>query len=64
MTLIDEKIIGGKRYIKLAGLSTETPPSGEDIAMGSEFLEVDTGATQYYNATAGSWAVPTPADAS
>ena len=69
MTLIDEKIIDGKRYIKMAGVSDDTPPTGDDIATGSEFFEIDTGSTQYYDAATSSWAAPssgdqTPADAS
>ena len=64
MTLIDERIIGDQRYIKLAGLSDDTPPTGDDIATGSEFFEIDTGATQYYDAATSTWAAPTPADAS
>ena len=43
---------------KLRGLSTDTKPAA---ANGSEFLEMDTGDTYYYDADSSAWVKPTPA---
>lgn len=40
-------------YKEIAGTSSETKPT--DVAMGSVFLEVDTGDVFVFNETAGSW---------
>lgn len=47
--LLDDNVL----YAKIAGLSTDTKPTG--LAMGSEFLEVDTGDKYLYNETSGEW---------
>ena len=49
------------KYVKFADLSTDTKPTGS-YATGSEFFEVDTGTTYYYDedGDAGSeWVDPT-----
>ena len=48
--------IGGKTYYEYAGLSTDSKPTGQDIATGSLFLEVDTGDVYAYDETStGTW---------
>ena len=57
----DEYLDGTVKYVKFAGLSTDTKPTGS-YATGSEFFEVDTGTTYYYDedGDAGSeWVDPT-----
>ena len=44
----------GKRYVELAGLSTETKPEA-DIAAGSWFHEVDTGKVLAFNEADAEW---------
>lgn len=54
MRTLEGKILDGNvLYAKIAGLSTDTKPTG--LAMGSEFLEVDTGDKYLYNETSGLW---------
>ena len=54
MRTLEGKLLNGNvLYAKIAGLSTETKPTG--LAMGSEFREVDTGDTYTYNETSGEW---------
>lgn len=47
--------IGGKTYYEYAGLSTDTKPTGSDIATGSLFLEVDTGDVYAYDEVGATW---------
>jgi len=52
----------GVHYCEFRGLSTDTKPTGSSICTGSEFFEIDTGKTYYYDeeADAGSeWVDPT-----
>lgn len=44
----------GKRYVEIAGTSTETKPTG-DFLSGSIFVEVDTGKVYFYNASGSTW---------
>ena len=37
------------------GKSTEQKPSGDDLATGSMFIELDTGTTKYYDADSETW---------
>ena len=54
MRTLEGKLLDGNvLYAKIAGLSTDTKPTG--LAMGSEFLEVDTGDKYLYNETSGDW---------
>ena len=54
MRTLEGKLLDGNvLYAKIAGLSTDTKPTG--LAMGSEFLEVDTGDKYLYNETSGTW---------
>lgn len=48
------------RFLRLAGLSTDTKPTGNDIATGSVFEEVDTGDKYYFveSGDSGSWVIP------
>lgn len=46
--IYDEYLDGTARYAKFAELSTDTKPTGS-YATGSEFFEVDTGDTYYYD---------------
>jgi hypothetical protein len=41
----------------MRGLSTDTKPT--NVPNGSEFLEMNTGKTYYFNETAGAWVDPT-----
>lgn len=43
--------------LKLRGLSTDDKPV--NVPNGSEFFEMDTKATYYFNEAAGSWVDPT-----
>ena len=46
---------GGKQYVELAGLSTDTKPK-DNLVTGSLFLEVDTGDVYAFDETgSGSW---------
>ena len=49
MTLITDN--GG--YVEYAGLHTDSKPAG--VAMGSIFVEVDTGDVYFYNADGETW---------
>ena len=54
--LKEDYIMGDISYHEYAGLSTDTKPTGGNIATGSMFVEVNTGKVFLYNsaATAGS----------
>lgn len=41
-------------YVELSGLSTDSKPT-DGIAMGSIFVEVDTGKVFFFNASASTW---------
>ena len=43
-----------KRYVEIAGTSTETKPTGAFLT-GSIFVEVDTGKVYFYNASGSTW---------
>ena len=54
MRTLEGKLLDGNvLYAKIAGLSTDTKPTG--LAMGSVFTEVDTGYEYLYNETSGEW---------
>ena len=46
---------GGKKYFELAGLSTDTKPTGNLYATGCLFLEVDTGDVFAYDEEGNEW---------
>ena len=58
MRTIKCEILDTTNYVKIAGLSTDNKPTG-NYAMGSEFFEVDTGTTYYYNEDNAEWVDPT-----
>ena len=46
----------GKKYVEMAGLSTDAKPTRKIYATGSLFMEVDTGDMYAYDETSGgSW---------
>lgn len=45
---------GGKQYVEMAGLSTDTKQDSNFIT-GSLFLEVDTGKVYVYDEVSGTW---------
>lgn len=50
---IDSHVVKGNvRYMEYAGLSTDTKPTGSNIATGSLFHEVDTTKVYAYNESA------------
>lgn len=51
---IVERIVGNKRYIVSAGLSTDAKPT-DDIITGSRFLEVNTGVVCSFDEESQSW---------
>lgn len=52
-----ERIIeGNKKFVKCAGLSTDTKPT-KDIVTGSMAAEVDSQKIYMFNAAAGEWVV-------
>lgn len=63
MRIIEQQKLKEKTYYGWAGTSSESKPTdadistdrSDDIAMGSYFLEVDTGDVYLYNETAGTW---------
>lgn len=55
MLILDEKIIGTSRYLKIACLSSDTLPDDDDIALGSEAYEVDTAKKYLYNSSTKAW---------
>lgn len=60
-TLYRDYIEWNKSYCKLAGLSTDTKPV-DGIVTGSEFFEVNTGKTYYFDEegdTGSEWVDPT-----
>ena len=59
MDILYDRILNNNRHlIKVAGLSTETPPTtrgGVLLASGSQFLQVDAGIIQTFDGTNGTW---------
>lgn len=59
MDYLYDRIIDGNRHlVRVAGLSTESPPTtrnGEKLASGSQFWQVDTGLLQMFDSTNGQW---------
>ena len=45
----------GMTYAEFSGLSTDEKPVTTDLATGSVFLEVDTGAAFFYDEEGGDW---------
>ena len=59
--IYDEYLDGSARYVKFAGKSTDDKPVGA-YATGSEFFEVNTGKTYYFDEegnTGEEWVDPT-----
>ena len=52
--LKEDYITGEAKYFEFAGLSTDTKPTGSDIATGSIYLAVDNGKVFFYNSAAAS----------
>lgn len=48
-------VTGSKKYIEYAGLSSDTKPTGDEIATGSTYLEVDTGDVYAWDETGSTW---------
>lgn len=42
-------------YHEFSGLSTDTKPTGTDIATGSTFVEVDTGDVYFFDEESNTW---------
>ena len=42
-------------YHEFSGLSTDTKPTGADIATGSTFVEVDTGDVYFFDEESNTW---------
>ena len=42
-------ITGQEKYFEYAGTSSDTKPTGDIIATGSVFIEVDTGDVYFFN---------------
>ena len=58
--LTEQKFIDfGQHLSKYAGLSTDTKPDDAADITGSEFLEVDTGKTYYWDEEGDEWVDPT-----
>ena len=55
MQTIGFRFMDGKKVIEYAGTSTDTKPTGGNLATGSIFTEVDTGDVYFYDATSTSW---------
>jgi len=54
-SVIEERIIGGKRYIKSVALSGDTLPTDDDLANGSSCTIMNAGTTYYYDGENGEW---------
>ena len=58
MTILEDRIIGGERYIEGVCLSTETKPT-TGVAMGSKLFVLDENTTYYYKNEDDGWIIPT-----
>jgi hypothetical protein len=56
ITETEHKIIPEGRLAKLRGLSTDSKPT--TLVNGSEFFEIDTGATYFYDEDGEQWVNP------
>ena len=54
-SVIEERIIGGKRYIKSVALAADTLPTANDLANGSSCTIMNAGTTYYYDGENGEW---------
>ena len=52
--LVDIEFKGGKRYVEIACLSSETKPT-EGIVTGSKAWEIDTATVYGYESSTGAW---------
>lgn len=52
--LVDQPFDGEKRYIEVAGLSTDSKPT-DGIITGSSYLEVDTGDAYLFDEVGETW---------
>ena len=71
MRTIDAKVISINpttgamlQWVKIAGLESEESDLPDNICTGSEFFEVDTGKTLYFDENSGDWLDPTADDSS
>lgn len=55
VSIIDEKIIGGKRLIKAVALAADTKPTGDDLANGSVCIIMNGGTKYYYDEHGKDW---------
>ena len=54
-TLIDKVLPSELHYMEIYGTSEDDKPTGNNMASGSVFIEVDTGKAYLYERTAGEW---------
>ena len=61
--IIEEKFLAvGLHYYKFAGKTGDTKPVADDICTGSQYLDIQTGKTYYYDeagTTGNEWIDPT-----
>ena len=50
------------QWVKIAGLESEESDLPDNVCTGSEFFEVDTGKTLYFDEDSGDWLDPTAED--
>lgn len=69
MRTIDAKVISINpttgvmlQWVKIAGLESEESDLPDNVCTGSEFFEVDTGKTLYFDEVSGDWIDPTAED--
>ena len=63
MLQIDEKYIQPYWLVKFVGTSLEEKPYEDSYATGSEFFEIDTGVTYYFDNEQNDWVAPSASDA-
>lgn len=55
VSVLEEKIIGGKRLIKAVALADDTKPTGDDLANGSVCIIMNGGTKYYYDEDGKDW---------
>ena len=55
VSIIEEKIIGGKRLIKAVALADDTKPTDDDLANGSVCIIMNGGTKYYYDEDGKDW---------
>lgn len=53
--LVDKALEGEIRYVEIYGKHDEDKPTGDNMATGSLFIEVDTGDAYFYERTGAEW---------